>query len=434
MSFDDAYAAFNASPAALFELFGSSTFVGTQGRDTIAMGSAADTLLMSDGSDTGSGGGGDDSIDGGSGYDLLHGDAGADTIDGGLDVDVMYGGAGGDTFFVDDASDQVIENNESGVDLVNASVTFSLAGQYVENITLTGDQAIDAVGNSLNNVLTGNSAANTLTGGKGNDTYYVQNVDDKVVELDGQGADQVYSTVTFSLAGQYIEKLTLTGFDDIDATGNSLNNAIVGNAGDNVLDGGAGADTMSGGGGDDDYYVQNAGDVAKELDGQGNDRVLSSVSYALTGQYVERLRLTGDGDVHATGNTLNNTIAGNAGDNVIDGWSGADTMAGGSGADTFVFDTKLGASNVDHITDFKAADDTIRLENGVFTGLSTGALAADAFHIGTTAADAQDRVIYNATTGALFFDRDGTGATYTAVQFATLENHATITAADFTVV
>ncbi|HYJ52239.1 MAG TPA: hypothetical protein VEW04_03620, partial [Allosphingosinicella sp.] len=73
------------------------------------------------------------------------------------------------------------------------------------------------------------------------------------------------------------------------------------------------------------------------------------------------------------------------------------------------------------------------LDDAVFTGLSLGALNANAFVIGTTAQDADDRIIYNSTTGALFFDADGNGAG-AAVQFATLDGHPIVTASDFTVI
>ena len=85
------------------------------------------------------------------------------------------------------------------------------------------------------------------------------------------------------------------------------------------------------------------------------------------------------------------------------------------------------------LADFNPADDTIRLENAVFTGLAAGALAAGAFNTGAAATQADDRIIYNSATGALLFDADGTGAG-AAVQFATLQTGLTLTAADFFVI
>ncbi|MGH7064361.1 MAG: hypothetical protein ACREET_09795, partial [Stellaceae bacterium] len=135
--------------------------------------------------------------------------------------------------------------------------------------------------------------------------------------------------------------------------------------------------------------------------------------------------------ISGTGNGLANVITGNGGANILDGGGGKDTLKGFGGADTFVFDTKLGTSNVDHIVDFSAAADTIRLDDAVFTALPKGSLSAAAFKVfGTAPEDANDRILYNRGTGALFYDPDGSGLGSTA-QFAVLDNHATITAADF---
>ncbi|MFC7053163.1 M10 family metallopeptidase [Hansschlegelia quercus] len=324
------------------------------------------------------------------------------------------------------AADQVIDLRQEA---------FSDIGGLVGNVAIGRGTVIEnAIGGSGDDRLVGNSAVNVLKGGAGDDVYVVQTSGDSAVEANGAGNDRVESSVSYSLAKQYIEALTLTGTAAINATGNSLANTIIGNSARNVIDGGSGRDTMVGGGGDDDYVVQNAHDRVIELNGQGDDRVLSKVSFSLANQYIERLQLIGSADIAGTGNSLKNTIVGNAGDNLIDGGKRADHLAGGAGHDTFAFTTALGAKNVDIITDFNAVDDTIRLENAVFAGLSTGALGKSAFYAGTAAHDSSDRIIYNATSGGLFFDRDGTGATYTAVQFATLENHATTTAADFIVV
>src|SRR5436853_7207897 len=82
---------------------------------------------------------------------------------------------------------------------------------------------------------------------------------------------------------------------------------------------------------------------------------------------------------------------------------------GGPGTDRFYFTKALGSTNIDRVTDFAHGHDKLVLENAVFPGLPVGPLAAAAFHAGTHAADAGDRIIYNHATGALFFDSDGTG-------------------------
>ncbi|HZH50815.1 MAG TPA: M10 family metallopeptidase [Microvirga sp.] len=128
-------------------------------------------------------------------------------------------------------------------------------------------------------------------------------------------------------------------------------------------------------------------------------------------------------------------LQGREGDDVLKGGSGNDVLAGGAGRDSFMFDTKPSTSaNRDQIVDFSVVDDTIRLENAVFTKLTkTGSLSSAAFWTGTSAHDASDRIIYNKSTGALFYDADGSerGA---AVHFATLTKDLKMAAADFHVV
>jgi Ca2+-binding RTX toxin-like protein len=120
------------------------------------------------------------------------------------------------------------------------------------------------------------------------------------------------------------------------------------------------------------------------------------------------------------GSSYSDTLAGDAGNNILNGWLGSDVLTGGVGLDAFVFNTALGAANVDQITDFSVADDTIRIDNVVFTALSaTGTLSSAAFRLGAAASDADDRIVYDGSNGALYYDADGTGG-IAQVQFATL--------------
>jgi Ca2+-binding RTX toxin-like protein len=275
---------------------------------------------------------------------VITGNAGNNTIDGGLGADAMAGGAGNDTYLVDNTGDTVTENAGEGIDLVLSSVSFRL-GANIEQLTLTGTANIDGTGNALANVITGNAGnnvldggagADVLVGGAGDDTYVVDNAGDSLTEQAGEGTDLVRSSVTWTL-GANLENLTLTGGADIDGTGNSAANILLGNGGNNVLDGRAGADQMAGGAGDDTYVVDNVGDTVTENVGEGNDLVRSSISYVLTAN-VENLTLTGSGDLNATGNELDNVLVGNGGNNVLDGKAGADAMAGGTGDDTYYVD------------------------------------------------------------------------------------------------
>ena len=94
------------------------------------------------------------------------------------------------------------------------------------------------------------------------------------------------------------------------------------------------------------------------------------------------------------------------GNDVLNGGLGKDVLGGGAGRDTFIFNRTLGPANIDRIFDFSSVpSDTIKLENAIFAGIGgNGHLAAIRFHVGPHAHDANDRIIYNANTGALLYD------------------------------
>ena len=238
-----------------------------------------------------------------------------------------------------------------------------------------------------------------------------------------------------------------SGADTLNGTaGNDTINGLGGNdtlnglGGNDTLDGGTGADRMAGGTGNDLYYVDNISDTVTESTDPGTDTVYSSVRFTL-GSNIERLILTGSSAINGTGNTLNNVIVGNSAANTIStssghdwlyGKGGADTLTGGTGMDYFVFDTAPSSGNIDRITDFSVADDTLAMKVSVFTGLGlgTGSLGAAAFFKGASASDASDRLIYNASTGALYYDADGVGGV-AQQQIAKLATGLGLTAADF---
>ncbi|RWF06641.1 MAG: calcium-binding protein, partial [Mesorhizobium sp.] len=174
-------------------------------------------------------------------------------------------------------------------------------------------------GNAGANTLNGGVGADTMIGHGGNDEYYVDNAGDKGVESSGQGQDRVWTSVSYALsAGSSIEVLGTTkdaGTTAINLTGNESAQTIQGNAGANVINGGGGADKLSGFGGNDDYYVDNTGDKVVESSGQGQDRVWTSVSYAISaGSSIEVLGTTKDAGttaINLTGNESAQTIQGN---------------------------------------------------------------------------------------------------------------------------
>jgi hypothetical protein len=133
---------------------------GSDDIDTLTGGSKDDHLY---------GGGSVDVLIGNDGRDYLEGNGGSDRLEGGAGADTMVGGSGNDTYLVDDAGDQVIEVGNNGNDTVESSVTFSLAGTTVEQLTLTGTSDLNGTGNDLNNTITGNDGINRLEGKGGTD-------------------------------------------------------------------------------------------------------------------------------------------------------------------------------------------------------------------------------------------------------------------------
>jgi Ca2+-binding RTX toxin-like protein len=350
---------------------GDDAMEGGAGDDTYQVDSAADTVIeaAAAGNDTvestiaytlgdnvenlrlfgeaginGTGNAGDNLLVGNDQANTLSGLAGNDTLDGALGVDTLAGGAGDDLYRVENALDVVVENANEGADVVHARVTYTLSDN-VENLVLVGPGALAGYGNALNNWMQGNNAANILDGragadsmlGRGgNDTYFVNDLGDWVVENAGDGIDTVYASVNYTLTAN-VENVVLTGSAPLTATGNELANWMEGNSGANVLDGRAGADAMLGNDGNDAYFVDNAGDQVIEQPGEGIDTVYASIGYTL-GANVENLVLIGPADINGTGNGGWNWMQGNSGANTLDGGCGADAMYGGGGNDIYMVD------------------------------------------------------------------------------------------------
>jgi Ca2+-binding RTX toxin-like protein len=359
------------------------------GHDTFTLSAGADRASGYDGNDTVSGGNGNDSLYGGVGIDSLLGGNGNDYLDGGEYADVMRGGAGDDVYIVNVDSDKVVETASAGTDTVRSSVSLNQP-IHVERLVLTGSADNYAFGNSQSNTIYGNAGANSLRGGAGNDT-------------------------------------------------------LLGGAGNDTLFGEAGRDSLGGGAGNDLYiqFGETIVDTITETSTGGYDVVQSDLSYTLA-SHLEELKLTGSAAINGTGNAQNNVLTGNGGANrlaggggndTIDGGGSSDTLTGGAGKDIFLF-SLLGNpwNNLDRITDFVSVDDTIRLDNAQYAAVGAdGALAAAAFRVGSAAGDASDRVIYNQSTGALYYDSDGTGIG-AMLQFAQLTAGTVLTAADFVIV
>jgi Ca2+-binding RTX toxin-like protein len=290
-------------------------------------------------------------IIGGSANDFIDGKAGSDVIDGGKGADQMTGGTEGDLYIVDNLGDTVVENFDEGFDVVRSSVTISALWNNVEQAELTGTANINVTGNALHNTIFGNAGANIIDGGadademhggKGNDIYIVDNAHDLIVEFAGEGIDLIKSSVSYSVSGN-VENLTLTGSDDLFASGDKFNNVLTGNDGNNILNGGDGKDTLIGGKGDDTYFINDLEDKIVETlsnaAGGGIDTVKTSVDFSLAGlANVDNITVTTVLDVDLTGNAQHNVLIGGLGHNVLDGGAGADLMQGMEGNDTYRVD------------------------------------------------------------------------------------------------
>lgn len=219
-------------------------------------------------------------------------------IDGGAGADVMIGNGQSNIFVVDNGGDRIFDTEgPNGPDQVLASISYVLP-EGIENLTLTGSDALSGTGNAAANVLVGNSAENTLIGGAGNDsldgglgadtliggvgddTYVVNSTADVVIENLNEGTDQV--TITGGTVGDYsfsaftnVERVQLT--DSMGAsnlTGDAGNNQLIGNNWSNILVGGAGNDVISDGSTSSSY---NDFDVL--LGGDGNDELATFAGY-----------------------------------------------------------------------------------------------------------------------------------------------------------
>ncbi|MFI0849269.1 calcium-binding protein [Mesorhizobium sp. IMUNJ 23232] len=465
------------------------TLIGNDGVNLIVGGSGFNSLRGEAGNDRIIGGDFGDVISGGDGNDILSGGGGDDTFRGGQGADQIDGGAGDDDIASYDNSpvgvvvslaDQSINTGEARGD-----VLIGIEGLHGSNSRdkfygdgnanwLYGGGGNDVLsGGGGNDILVGESGADQMDGGGGRDR----------VDYDNMGSGAVVSLVDSSINAGSAAGDILVGIEDLygtyfadtfhgDGNANKLYgqagaDTLFGDAGDDGLNGGIGNDVLDGGEGDD--YLEGSGGDDVLCGGAGADTLrgfartgtddggTDTASYeTATAKVVANLQNrannTGDaaGDIYylidnlrgsdhgdsLAGDGFANVIDGGGGNDTLRGYYGYDTLTGGDGQDIFVFSSALNASaNVDMITDFNAADDTIRLEARIFSALPAGTLAASAFraNAGGTAGDADDRIIYDSTSGALFYDADGNGAT-AAIQFAWLVGAPSITAAEFVVV
>jgi beta propeller repeat protein len=394
--------------------------------------------------------------------DFIKGGTGTDTL-------IITAGTSTDTVIIDasDASNQVLNISEATINGFNRfdfssflGIT-SFLGTDGNDWIKSGAGKDNLVGGDGNDYLNGGVGTDIFIGGAGDDTYVVDNAGDIIAESLNNGTDAVESSLTWTLKAN-LENLTLTGFGNLNATGNSLNNTLTGNTGNNVLDGGAGTDRLVGGLGNDIYLVDSNRDVVVEKPGEGKDTVQSTATHTLIDN-VEDLALLGITNINGTGNDFDNLITGNSGNNLLKGLDGYDTLTGaagndtligGAGNDTLTGDTEIdqflfgsGAKftptnfGVDTITDFVKGTDKIALSKVSFNALTSaiGNLESSEFALINSvvnelslAGSSSAKIVYNSATGNLFYNQNaaisglGTGGS-----FATLSGLPSLDATDF---
>ncbi|PIG90443.1 calcium-binding protein [Gloeocapsopsis sp. IPPAS B-1203] len=360
---------------------------------------------------------GNDNLKGGSRNDKLYGYEGKDTLNGGAGIDTLIGGTGSDIYIVDTTTDVIIEYSGGGAhDTVQSSVSYTL-GAYVNDLVLTGSSNINGTGNELDNIITGNRGRNVLRGLAGND------------QLDGSNdkrSDTLYGGVGND---------TLIGGNKDKLYGGTGNDRLIGshvgffdNPDDTIY--------MDGGDGNDYLYASHD---AEMYGGRGNDTITGGTSVYIDGGDGDDL-LDGD-ESTIKGGKGNDTITGNYsrlyggdGDDVLsgiaamEGGRGNDTLIGGDWDSGFIFSKPT--DGIDTITNF-AADKYHKIyvsASGFGGGLVEGELLLGQLQFGTSAQELGNRFIYDASSGALYFDADGSVGTHKQIQLAVLVGSPDLTA------
>jgi Ca2+-binding RTX toxin-like protein len=332
---------------------------------------------------------------GNAGGNTLTGNAASNLLDGAAGSDLLYGGLGDDTYLADMQADIAFEGIAEGIDTLIASTSFYLYDN-IENLTLTGTAGF-AVGNALNNLITGNAGENLIICGDGADTVSGGAARDAIFGEAGNDVLNGDAGIDYIVAGSGDDVINggadadeiygQDGNDSIYGGDDFQTDIIVGGAGNDTIDGGQAWDQVYGGAGDDVFYVSQEVDYVFEFAGEGHDTVYSKSpnGFYLYAEIEDLILL--DTSPFGVGNTLANKITGNAVDNTLLGGDGNDTLDGGAGtdilwgqtgADTFLIKT---GTYLDIIADFTLGTDKLDISAFGFTSLANA--KANMLQVGT---------------------------------------------------
>ncbi|WP_340588069.1 calcium-binding protein [Erythrobacter alti] len=299
---------------------------------------------------------------------------------GSAEADVLVGNGGAD-LLIGNGGDDVLEGAWGNDTLIGRSGNDLLVGGDDQDKLYGGDGSDELIGGSGNDLLDGGTGADFMHGGDGDDVYKVDNVNDAVMELTGEGVDLVRSRVNFTLP-DHVENLHLVSLASI-GIGNELGNHIYasriaatihGLGGADLLEGSRYGDAIHGGDGDDVVRAGAGDDLVFGGDGDdvlrgngGRDQIYGDAGAdKLFGGAGEDILEGGAGNDTLYGDGHNDILIGGAGDDRLFGGLHDDTLIGGAGrdvfhgehgADNFVFDEEhfagLTFNTADQIKDFK---------------------------------------------------------------------------------
>jgi VCBS repeat-containing protein len=354
----------------------------------------------------------------------LSGQTEAFSITGSSFADIITGGEGADTIAAGGGNDTI--NLANGDFASGESID---GGANSDTIVLTNGTTVDFSGGTVTNVetLTGSTSSDTVTlsalqlAGLGNVSLVGGFTDTLNVVANGNISQLALATMSNIDTGNLIGT---SGTDSITLTGAQLNAILTGSATINL---GSGA-------GDTINLTSTSSDLNSLGASNSSIQGVEAIS-AATATAGVTITLSGQTEAFSiTGSANADTITGGTGGDTIAAGVGNDILTGGTGSDQFVFNTALNAAtNVDQITDFNVAADTIILDDAIYsTIVGSGTLTAAQFVANTagTAQDASDRIVYETDTGKLFYDSNGDAAGG-ATQFAQLAAGLALTNNDF---
>jgi len=375
-----------------------------------------------------------DILTGGIGYDVINAGGGDDTINGFVGLDTIDGGAGLDILILTASSaslNTATDNQFNNVEAISAAlaltgVNINLASQ-TEGFQITGSKSSDTLkGGSGDDIIFSTLGIDYIDGGKGFDTLMLKNSnaningasDAQIENVDAVSAADAITGVSIILNNQTEAFFIIGGkFADI-LTGTAQPDTFVGFLGSDTINGGAGLDVIS------------IAATSSDLNAATNLQITNI-------EKVSAVSASGPVKIDLSKQLEAFQILGSAFNDTLTGGLGSDRITGGDGADHFIFNKISSNKTAYTILDFATTVDKLEFAKTAFLGLDPLEQIPEALlwvsSTDTAAHDADDRIIYNTTTGALFYDPDGLNGD-AALQIATLSTRPPISYADIIII